>query len=326
VRKRLKQQSYFEEELDTQFLPSGCTLLDCILGGGYPLGRVVNLVGDKSSNKTGLAVEACANFAVAYPQGKIWYGEFESAFSRRYAKKIGLPDRTEFVTKENVRTVEDLFINLTEKIKECADTPGVYIIDSLDALSDASELEREIDKGSYGSAKAKKMSELFRRLVDDIERSKILLFIVSQERDKINVSFGRKSTRSGGRALDFYASQIVWLAEVKKIRKTKNGLERSTGIWVRAKCEKNKVGLPFRECDFPVIFYYGVQDIEASLQFLNKVKMLDKFDSDITSRNISIHVKKIMKDGERKKELKDLVKKIWDEIEVDFLPTESKYE
>lgn len=323
MRKRLKKQSYFEEESEIQFLSSGCTLLDCILGGGYPLGRITNLVGDKSTNKTGLVVEACANFAIAYPHGKIWYGEFESAFDRRYAKKIGLPDKTEFI--DIPRTVEALFTSLTEKIEKSADVPGIYIVDSLDALSDAAELERAIDKGSYGSAKAKKMSELFRRLVDDIEKSKILLIIVSQERDKINVSFGRKSTRSGGRALDFYASQIIWLAEIKKIRRTIKGIERSVGIWVRAKCEKNKIGLPFRECDFPVIFYYGVQDVESSLHFLNKIKMLDKFDSDITSRNISIHVKKIMKDEERKKELKNLVKKIWDEIEVDFLPTESKY-
>ena len=43
--------SYFLEETELQLISSGCTVYDMILGGGYPLGRVSNNVGDKSSNK-----------------------------------------------------------------------------------------------------------------------------------------------------------------------------------------------------------------------------------------------------------------------------------
>ena len=86
MRKRLNQ-SYFEEKSDIQFLSSGCTLLDCVLGGGYPIGRIVNTVGDKFTNKTGLMIEACANFALTYPKGNIWYGEFEAAFDKDYAER-----------------------------------------------------------------------------------------------------------------------------------------------------------------------------------------------------------------------------------------------
>ena len=43
---------------DIELISSGCTLLDCILGGGYPLGRVINLVGDASSGKTLLYLQA----------------------------------------------------------------------------------------------------------------------------------------------------------------------------------------------------------------------------------------------------------------------------
>ena len=42
------------------FIRTGCTLLDCVLGGGWALGKVANIVGDKSAGKTLLAMEAIA--------------------------------------------------------------------------------------------------------------------------------------------------------------------------------------------------------------------------------------------------------------------------
>ena len=50
---------YFERQV-LDFIPTGCTLLDCVLGGGWPLGRISNVVGDKAVGKTLLAIEACA--------------------------------------------------------------------------------------------------------------------------------------------------------------------------------------------------------------------------------------------------------------------------
>ena len=64
-----------------RWVSSGSILLDLVLGGGYPLGRIINLFGDKSSGKTLLAIEACANFvaSVGKPQ-HVKYVDAESAF------------------------------------------------------------------------------------------------------------------------------------------------------------------------------------------------------------------------------------------------------
>jgi recombination protein RecA len=144
------------------FITSGSTLLDLALGGGWAERRIANVVGDKSTGKTLLCIEATANFAIKYPKGKIRYREAESAFDKGYAQALGMPiDRIDFGSKK-IETVEDLFEDLT-KICEKARQKEFVVVDSLDALSDRSELEREIDEGSYGANKAKKMSELFRR-------------------------------------------------------------------------------------------------------------------------------------------------------------------
>ena len=250
-RKRSVAIDYFIANKKLTFFSSGCALLDMALGGGYAQGRVINVVGDKSTGKTLLAIEACANFALTFPKGIIRYKEAEAAFDKGYAEILGMPlDRVEF--EEDFDTVEEFEKDVKafcERIKKKR-VPGLYIVDSLDALSDKAELGREIDKGSYGTSKARLMSEFFRRNKRTLQHAKVTLMIISQVRDKINATFGRKWTRSGGRAMDFYASQVLYLAEIKKLYKTVRGVKRAHGVVIRAKITKNKVGIPFREVDF----------------------------------------------------------------------------
>lgn len=321
VTKKDKPNIYIAEEQPLEFISSGCQLLDKVIGGGYPIGRVVNIVGDKSTGKTNLAIEACANFAIKYPKGRIWYHESEAAFDKIYAEKLGLPvDRIEF---EDLNTIGGLFDLLQEKIKEKSDEPGLYIVDSLDAFTDVAEQKRGIDEGSYGTGKPKQMSELFRRLIQDIKKSKILLIIISQIRDKIGVTFGEKKTRAGGHALDFYASQVVWLSELKKITKTIKNITRPIGIEIKAKCKKNKVGMPFRECEFPIIFNYGIDDMLANLEWLKTINMLESMD--ISLRMLEQTAKRADTDAELKAKIKNQVDISWAEIENEFLPKSSKY-
>jgi len=43
--------SYFAApKTKIDFIGSGAALLDCVVGGGWPLGRVSNIVGDKSTS------------------------------------------------------------------------------------------------------------------------------------------------------------------------------------------------------------------------------------------------------------------------------------
>ena len=81
---------FVSEKPNYSFVSSGCALLDCVLGGGYPLGRISNIVGDKSTAKTGLATEALINFTRTYPNGQAVYRDTEAAFDLEYACAMGL--------------------------------------------------------------------------------------------------------------------------------------------------------------------------------------------------------------------------------------------
>lgn len=245
----------------------------------------------------------------------------EKAVKKMEAKGVGMA----------TNTVENLHADLEWCMDQNPGKPILYVIDSLDALSDEAEQERGINEGSYGGSKPKKMGEMFRRLVDRMEAHPVLFIVVSQLRDKLNVTFGDKQTRSGGRALDFYASQIVWLAEIGKISKTVRKVARVIGVNVRARVKKNKVGLPFRDCDYPILFGYGVDDLTANVDWLIKVGCEDKLTQfDMSKAGYATLISNLRDKGgpevrELRKELSKVVFTEWQRIEQGFLPRSSKY-
>jgi recombination protein RecA len=297
---------YFSSpKMDVSFISSGCKTLDLALGGGWARRRIANVVGDKAVGKTLIMIEAAANFALIEPKGKIRYREAESAFDNNYAAALGFPvERVDF--GEPIDTIEDVFEDL-EKVLKGAKGPEIYIVDSLDSLSDRAEMDRKIDEGSYGMGKAKMLSQMFRRLVRDLANKDVTVFIVSQVRDNIGVTFGRKTTRSGGRALDFYASQVLFLSQLGRLDRTISNVKRVTGVKVRAQVDKNKIGLPYRECGFPIMFGYGIDDWKSCADYLKEVT------GEIVPKATSL------------KELHKMVEDHWWEIERKFMPTESKY-
>jgi len=285
------KENYFVGEKDVSLVSSGCAVLDCALGGGFAEGRVINIIGDKSSGKTLLSIELCANYTQKHRTAQIYYVESESAFDKGYAAALGLPlEHVSFAAEDTkgvddaVLTVEGLFEYIEAVIaetKKCA-TPALVVIDSLDAFSDREE----------------------------------------------------KTTRSGGRALDFYCSQVIEIAQIGQIKKMVQNVERVSGVNVRAKITKNKVGLPFREAEYSMLFGYGVDDVKASLDWLGSIKdtaMAEQLGiKNLEKLAVTRFMKKLMvaEDEEFygvRDKITAYVKKRWNEIEQGFLPTRRKY-
>lgn len=367
--------SYFAsmDKEGIEFVSAGAAVIDCMLGGGWALARVANIVGDRSAGKTLLAIEACANFHMKFPADLIRYAETEHAFDEAYAEALGMPtqaiefalksprkkkpkkedararSRAEVIAEESkavneepagkpapLRTIEDWYEDMSEFVGRCKKTPGkrgLYVLDSLDALSDDAELDRDMDEASFGASKAKKLGELFRRVIADMDEANVLLIVVSQLKDKIGVMFGEKQTRTGGRALDYYASHIVWLAEIGKIYKTIGGIKRAIGVNVKARVKKNKVGLPFRDCEYPILFGYGVDDLTANVEWLLSVKggeELLRKECDMSKSGYDLRIGKLRDRGgepvrEMRETLRRLVYQEWERVERSFLPKARKY-
>ncbi len=247
---------------------------------------------------------------------KLIYDEGEAAFDKEYAAKLGLP--VDIIDFRESETVEQWYESLEKEVnlssKEKKDFT-IYVLDSLDALVSEEEMEQDFNKAGFGMSKQKQMSKLFRRLVRKLRTNNILLIIISQLRDKIGVTFGETKTRAGGRALDFYASQIIWLYEIKKVKKG----NLTVGIDIKAKVKKNKLWKPFREVSFSILFEYGIDDVGSNIDYLkeNKKCVTDagsrfSYENNNYSREEFIQ---FIGQNNREQEIKNLVKMTWDEIE-----------
>ena len=321
---------------------SGADILDLALGGGVPWGKIINIVGDKSTGKTLIVCELIYRAIQKYKETLTWkYDDSEAGFSFDTKAIWGfeLPDED-----NNSETVEDFISNVRKSLDGHLGTNNkfIYVLDSLDGLSSEAEIKRAADreaardsgkeeKGSYKMEKAKLLSEFFRLLKSDIKDSNCLLIIISQIRDKIGVTFGKKTTRTGGRALDFYASQVIELAEVEKLDETVEGNSRKTGVSIRANVTKNKVGKPFRQADFKILFDLGIDNVDSNLCFLfdlttpagrtsKKIKV-DWDGEEFTSRKKLIAY---IEENDQEEELKKLCVDKWDRIELAVSPKDRK--
>lgn len=317
----------------TRYLHSGSTLLNLALTGkaecGWPLGRVVNLVGDRSTGKTLMAIEAATLF-FRLPESykpKVTFFEAEAAFDEEYAQSLGMPiEKVNFVREQ---TVESLYDQLEALIKEPDDgSHHLFVIDSLDALTTESELGKEIRKGSYNMSKQKLLNEIFRKLVKPLSDRNITLFLLSQVRMNIDPKSYQKFDRAGGKGLDHFASHIVWFKMVGTLKKS-DAVDRPYGIEIECNVTKNKTSSPLRKVRFPLIFKYGIDEIDSLIRFLSSADC-KKFERSIEQRGAYFYwpgdkkakgmqretlIKSIESDPSRYAELVAMTQAAWDWLE-----------
>ena len=322
---------------DFTLIKTGATLLNLGLNGGWACGRVANVVGDTSAGKTLLAIEACANFARSYGIKDIRYNESENAFSRAYAESVGFPKGVEMVgdgsdSERGSRTVEEFEADFSKWIKPriSKGRPCLYVLDSFDALEAASELKRDFGDRQPG-AKAALSSEFYRAYIEDISAANCLLMIISQLRDAIGVMFGETKVRSGGKAHDYYASQIVWLATGRKISDKRSGVERTVGTHTKFNVKKNKVGKPYAQAPLVIYYNYGIDDELSNLEWLqeNKLGAAGSLTIALKDYEAALRDVRAARDFETlermREELRNAVVTRWREIDAAFAPTLSKY-
>lgn len=267
---------------------TGLDLLDLVVGGGegmgFPGGYIVNFVGDKSAGKTALAIETLVANKVKF--GKAFHPNHDDAESgctfdtqRMYGVELygDKPPRKS-------KTVEEMDANIGLWLEELGKKGlGIYVVDSLDGLSDEDKEERaearkELmekgktvkDPGTYGAGAPKFLSqEFFKTKAAAVQDANALLIIVSQVRENLNAGmFGKKLKRSGGKALDFYSHTCLWLSTVRKIVRKVGDESRVVGVVVEARTEKSKTPRPYRSCRFTFYFDYGLDNIGTSLDYL----------------------------------------------------------
>ena len=327
-----------------EFVSTGSVLLNLAMSGkgkegGYARGRIVNLVGDGSSGKTLLALEACAQVYYnlnrketdLFPVAKkitIVYNNVEGVMDFPIEAMYGeeLVEAIEWVRFDTAETVGRDYLKRVKDLKKGEFL--LYIIDSIDAMSSTASkkraeesIKKEKDQdGSYGMEKQKYFSStLFPRACEYMEGKDATMICISQVRENINAGlFGAKHYRAGGKALDFFTHQVAWLAQVGKLSKEFRSTKKIYGVRTKAVLKRNKVAKPFRDAEFDILFDYGVDDMGSMLTYLYGGAKKIIWNEEEIDR---IDLIKLMEDNPKEYDkLVTLVETEWNEIEEKIKP------
>ena len=283
----------------TLLVPSGSVMLNLACSdtaeGAWKVGRLVNIIGDSSSGKSLMAMSMLAEICTRpeFDEYRLIYDDAEHALDFDVGKLFGydLADRLEPPAKDKdgnaiySDTTHSFQANVMKAFDE--GKPFIYVLDSFDALTSVDELDlvnrenKALEQGkslpgSYGAEKAKHASRILRVIVSKLEQTKSFILIISQTRDDINPTTFAQKTRAGGKALKFYASHEIWLAVKEKLKKTVANQDYQIGVGIKAKITKNKLTGKLREVEFPIYYSYGIDDLEAGLNWLLKIGAIEK--------------------------------------------------
>lgn len=245
--RRLGEQSI----VPVRRISTGILSLDYILGGGYPVGRIIEIFGPEASGKTAVATYGLTEIQRAgYEVGVV---DLEQTFNPIYARNNGLD-------------VENLIFSQPETGEQAMDIVEAIALSGVKGIlydsvaSSMSKFEGEKDMGDPTiGMQARLMSQCLRRINPTINKNDCILFFINQLREKVGTMYGNPETTPGGRALKFYATIRMNVRPCAFIGPKGNELrtkEGAIGHKIKVKVEKNKVFTPYKTAEFD--FYYGV--------------------------------------------------------------------
>lgn len=247
----------------TGWTSTGCIVLDRIMGGGLPIGRMTEIFGDTSTGKSLIAAQVAA---MAQQQNHIVFMiDTESAVSLPIMEAVGVnideliysaPDTVEEVFEEMASAIEIKQANYPDELM-------VIIWDSIAATSAEAEMSKDFGDTGY-LTHSRIISQAMRKMSRNISKERICALFLNQVRENIGVMFGDKETTFGGKAIPFHASVRVRLKLGQKIKHDK----KIVGLNTTATVVKNKVAEPFLSATLPIYFGHGIDDAISSLYWL----------------------------------------------------------
>ena len=245
-----------ESNTGIETFSTGRPSLDSKLGGGYGIGKIIEIYAESGCGKTGLALEAIKSMQDR--GGVCAIIDAEHALNTEYCNQIGV-------------NVEDLYISQPtygeqafETIRALINTGevGLIVVDSVAAMVPRAELEGESGEAKV-AVQARMMSQGMKLIIGAASDNRTTVIFINQLRKTIAM-YGPTETTTGGKALKFYATQRL---EIKNRGMLKQG-EDIIGFTQQIKIVKNKVAAPFQVYQEDIVYGKGVDNTQGLIEAL----------------------------------------------------------
>lgn len=273
------------QQRDFKYVSTGSVALDYVISGkfgkgGIPIPGITQFIGQSSTAKSAFATAVLAN---AQAKGYLTvFEDAENTLNSEFSKMLGLdPDK---VVYHNPESFEEAFEHMEQVIfeyrKQDTKTPIVIVLDSLPVLCAREELDvsKSTDYNQHnmiGAIRAKIVGACLRKFDKVVKANKVGLVIINQIRSKVGLIFGSPDTAAaGGRSLDYYLTVNLETKSKNKIQDGKDSpIEGIEGSVVNL---KNKCSIPFRKCDFRLVFNEGFDRFYGCLPILESLGVIEK--------------------------------------------------
>ncbi len=237
---------------------SGLLNLDSILGGGVPIGRIIEIFGPESSGKTALVTKiAEARIAEGIPVGFV-DAERTTTGARLASTGIDLTSKLFYLFEADHG--DEALGALEDFAKEGF---GLVIIDSVPYLKPAIVMDNDIEKAEVALT-AKLLAKMQNRIVAAAANNACTVIFINQLRTKIGANYGANpETTMGGHALKHMCSVRLKVNPVfdEKLKKKDPG-----AIKTRITCIKNKTAGARQACDVEIYPATGCDPFMAAIE------------------------------------------------------------
>lgn len=217
-------------------LSTGSFMLDHALGGGYPVGRVIELFGEPGAGKTTLCYLAVSTLLNTNPTARILFVDFESALAPEYSLKWQLDPE-----EDNIDILRPVNLELgLEYIKKSviADEYDLVIIDSIVSNSTIAEQNKNIGEHTMAT-RARIITDWLNTMTNPLLLSKTTMLVVNQTRANLNAISKSPYSLPGGKALKFAKSLSLYIRENRKT------FANTIAVPIKIRIAKTKVWKPY---------------------------------------------------------------------------------
>lgn len=210
------------------WITTGLSSLDRILGGGIPSRRITELSGNFSVGKSTLALMAVAE--AQNQKRSTLYVDAEFTFSEEYAQSLGVDTtKLDYIAEKCAEDNLDAIEEWADKHKN-----ALIVLDSVGGLLPRAEAEKTAD-GKVIGGQAKLIATFCRKMVPILAINNNALIVLNH--NVIDIMTGKIKT-SGGAKLEY--SKSIWLMLRKANKRVMKG-DQQIGDIIEAEVRKNKL-------------------------------------------------------------------------------------
>lgn len=251
-------------------IPTPSLTVNRITGGGFALGRHIELYGDPNVGKSTIMY---GTMALSQQRGNICglidpEGVFDSEW---FSHQGGFPDELVYSRPNNAEEIIGSMRLLIEKAIEGAPIEIVGV-DSQAAMVTKEQIEKDPREEERVASQARMMSRALRVLT---MRNRSVLFIWTNQL-RSNIGFGaafQPHVTTGGRAMSFYATSRLEFKKTGAVDEPGKRAEKGElrdkrikkGDWIQVKSQKEKASRPYMQGAYVFRTDVGAIDLTSEI-------------------------------------------------------------